>query len=136
MAVRGRGLSGSETKYYNALSPMHNATLGSSNPINLGGFTFATLIAAAGSINNFTVNVKRSATSAGTFADFGASINLATGSQLVVRSFTIDTSAVWHRVTYEQTGSANVALIMQLQGARTVPVDQESGVSVLSTILG
>ena len=36
MAVIGRGLSGSEMKTYHALSPMHNATLGSTNAVNLG----------------------------------------------------------------------------------------------------
>lgn len=136
MAVRGRGLSGSEVKFYNALSPMHNATLGSSNAVNLGGFTFANMIVVAGSVNNWTVNVKRSATSAGTFADFGASVNLATGSQLVVRGFAIDTSAVYHRVTYDGTGSANVAVIIQAQGARQTPIDNESTTTVYSTILG
>jgi hypothetical protein len=52
MAVRGRGLSGSEVKFYNALSAMHNATTGSSNPVNLGDYTFANLIVSAGSVNN------------------------------------------------------------------------------------
>lgn len=135
MAVIGRGLSGSEMLTYNALSPMHNATLGSSNPINLGGFTYANVIATAGSVNNFTLNVKRSATSAGTFADFGASINLATGSQLVMRGFALDSSACWYRITYEQTGSGNVGVIIQAQGARRTPVDQQSTTTVLSAIV-
>jgi hypothetical protein len=123
--------------YYNALSPMHNATLGSSNPVDLSEYTFGTLVLSAGSVNNFTATVKRSATSAGVFAEY-ASANLATGSTLVVRSFVLDGSAHWYKIEYSGTGSANVAAVMVAQGARRTPIDQQStnGATVLSTILG
>jgi hypothetical protein len=132
-----RGLSGSEILYYNALSPMHNATLGSSNAIDLSEYTYGTLVLSSGSVNNFTVTVKRSATSAGTFGEL-ASVNLATGSGLTVRSFVMDSSCVWYRLDYSGTGSANVAAVMVAQGARRTPIDQASvgTATVLSTILG
>jgi hypothetical protein len=129
----GRGMSGSEILYYNALSPMHNATLGSSNPIDLSSYNFGTLVLSAGCVNNFTVTVKRSATSNGVFAEL-ASANLATGSGLTVRSFVMNSSANWYKIEYSGTGSANVAAVMVAQGARVTPVEQE-GATVLSTVL-
>jgi hypothetical protein len=134
--MRNSKSTGSEILYYNALSPMHNATLGSSNAIDLSEYTFGTLVLSAGSVNNFTVTVKRSATSAGTFAEY-ASANLATGSALFVRSFVLAGSCGWYRLDYSGTGSANVAAVMVVQGARRTPIDNvtNNGASVLSTIL-
>jgi hypothetical protein len=129
-----RGLSGSELKTYNALSPMHNATLGSSNPVDLSEMTWLNVIISAGSVANFTGTVKRSATSAGTFSEC-ASLNLSTGSQLLMRSVSLDSSACWYRLEYQQSGSANVAVIFQAMGARRTPVDQESTTTVWSSIL-
>jgi hypothetical protein len=133
--MNARGLSGSELKTYTALSPMHNATLGSSNPVDLSEFTWLNVIATAGCVNSFTVTVKRSATSAGVFGEC-ASIALGTGSQLVMRGIALDSSACFYRADYSGTGSANVAIIMQAQGARRTPVDQESTTTVLSSVLG
>ena len=129
-----RGMSGSEMLTYNALSAMHNGTAGSSNPVDLSEYSYANLIVSSGSVDNFTINVKRAATSAAAGGDFGASINLSSGSQLVMRGFALDSSAVFYRVTYTGTGSANVTAIIQAQGARRTPITQ-NGATVLSEVL-
>lgn len=134
----GRGLSGSEVKYYTALSAGHFAEPGSSNPVNLSRYEWATMILTAGCVNNLTVSMARSATSDGTFSQFGASINLTAGSgQTRARSFSLVSSAVFYQLQYDSNdaGSTNAAVIIEATNPRHTPIDQESTTQVLSSII-
>lgn len=137
-------LSGSHIKYIQALSPGHWNAAGSTGPSNFGGFEWATLLVTVGcavSANataRLTVDVERSGTSNGTFANFGASLpSLSAGSQMFARSFRVDSSAVWHRVTYNNNnnGSVNAGIIVALAAARVKPVDQDSQTTVYSDVI-
>lgn len=134
----GRGLTGSEVKYISALSPIGIGAAGSSNAIDLSGFEFGTMLVAIGSANDGQANtfhLLRSATSDGTFNGFGASVGTVPNGSLVARSFTVG-SQVWHKLYYNNvSGSMNAAVILEMQGARHTPVDQDSKTTVYSTIL-
>lgn len=137
------GKNGSAIKYLTALSPVALAVAGSTGVSNLAGFEFGTLIVSTGSAasgTGYVVNVMRSGTSNGTFASFGASlaISVKRGEGTYVRSFTMDSSAVWHRVSYDNNngGSVTAAILLALDGARSVPVNQEADVVVSSDVLG
>ena len=126
----GNILNGSALLHIKAVSPMHNATAGSSNASNFARFTWGTMILNAGSVSlGVTAHIKRAGTSNGTFGDTGASIGVgAACAGLFVRSFDINSSATWHRVDYSNgTGSANYSVTLVLGGARIVPVDQDNG---------
>ena len=138
------GKSGSQLKYILALSPALYGAAGSTGVSNLGQFGFGTVLVTLGSggsagTNRVLVNVLRSGTSDGTFGAFGASFqSLSAGSQMYVRSFTIDSSAVYHKVSYDNNnnGSMNLAIHLVLQAAHLTPVDQDSSCTVFSDVLG
>lgn len=134
----GRGLDGSGLQVFTLLSSNDFDGAGCSNPVDLSAYQQATLIVNAGSIETAAEFVmQRSATSDGTFAQFGASIPFSTGSYVAMRSFGANTSAFWHRLYYTNgTGSATVGAILLAQGARFVPVNQPTndGASVYSFV--
>jgi hypothetical protein len=132
----GRGLTGSEVKYIQALSPVALAAAGSSAAIDLSGFGFATLVVNAGSINTGAeFHVLRSATSNGTFNGFGASIGQNAGTVIRARSWVVG-SPVWHKLYYTNgTGSMIAAALIEAQQPRKTPVDQDSKTTVNSTVL-
>jgi len=138
------GKSGSEIKYLVALSNGANATAGSTNASNFAGYEFGTILvadASAPAAGGLTVNVMRSGTSDGTFASFGASINYAALALhgLRVRSWTLDSSAMWYKVSYDNNGGASSrpTIIIALQAARTQPVTTQAlDTTIFSTILG
>lgn len=136
--MRGDLLNGSAVKHILAASPGDFNSPGSSLPYNLGGYTHGKLVVAAGSINSgFEAHVQRSGTSDGTYQPFGASIALGTGSQMAVRNFTMDSSAVWHRVYVDNgTGSANVGVVLEAQGTYFAPIEQAASVTVHSDVTG
>lgn len=132
------GKNASQVQYLVALSPGHIAANGSTNASNFAGFEFATLIVVAGSTgsaNSTVVNLQRSGTSNGTFANFGASTPGfgTTLSQTFVKSFTLDSSATWYRATYHNGGgSVNMAILLELQAARVTPINQAGTVGTLT----
>lgn len=139
------GKSGSQLKYILALSPALYNSAGSTGVSNLGQFKFGTVLISMGSGgsggagNRVMVNVLRSGTSDGTFGAFGASFqSLSAGSQMYVRSFTIDSSAVYHKISYDNTngGSMGLAIHLVLHAANLTPVDQDSQTTVYSDSLG
>ena len=134
----GRGLTGSAVRYTLALSANDFDAAACSLPIDFSQFQMGTLIVNLGSVNSgFEAVVQRSSTSDGTFAQFGASIGVSTGSQLLVRSFGTNTSNIWHRVyTTNGTGSATAGIVFAAQGARLVPVTQSADVTVHSDVAG
>lgn len=133
-------LNGSVIKIVNALSGVAIAAAGSSNPVDFSGYEGAMVILSTGSApssNGLTVHVQRSATSNGTFQGFGASLPGGNANNAVVtRSFAINTSAVWHRIAYENSGGSFVGNIeFLLHNPRYEPVTTQSGVTVYSDIL-
>ncbi len=138
------GQNASRVKIISALSPVALAAAGSTGVVDLSGFSFATVVAQLGSggsagTNRVLVNVLRSATSDGTFSSFGASFpNLSANNQLYARSFVVDSSAGWHRVSYDNNnnGSHTMGIIIIAQAARTAPVDQDGQTTVYSDVLG
>lgn len=133
-----RPMNTSAVQYIPALSPTQITVGGSTNPLDLSKFTKATLIVSTGSTaaGTIAVNVQRSATSNGTFQPIGASVSAAVLGSTHVRSFVCESSAVWYRLHYTQTGNGSpvMSMIVAAQGARAVPVDQYSGVTSYSTI--
>lgn len=135
-------LNGSVIKIVNALSGVAIAAAGSSNAVNYAGYEGAMLIVSTGSAPAATgllVNVERSATSDGTFGRFGASIQAAgTNNTVVTRSFSVNTSATWHKVHYTNgAGGSFIGNIeVLLHNARNEPVvSQSSNVTCLSDVL-
>jgi len=138
------GHNASHVKIIAALSPVALAAAGSTAAYDLSNFNFATVIAQMGSggsagTNRVLVNVMRSATSDGTFAGFGASFpNLSANNQLYARSFSLDSSANWYKVSYDNNnnGSHTLGLIIVAQAARSAPVTQDDRTTVYSDVLG
>ncbi len=134
----GRGLAGSAIKYVHALSPLAHGATASTNPVWFGDFSHVTLLVLSGSLSNADaqVHVQRSATSNGTFVEFGASVAVATAGQLYVRSWPNEGSAGWYKVKYAPgTGSDTLGIVLLGQGAQRVPVGQESTTTVLSDVV-
>lgn len=132
--------NGSAIKYVLAVSPVGAGlgAAGSSDPVDFSQMSWGTLLATMGSGNNFTASVERSATSNGTFAQFGASVTLTTGSgQVAARSFTMDSSAVWYRVAYSNNGAGSVNPAVYLIGADVadVPITQHTNTTVYSDVV-
>ena len=136
----GYTLNASVLKFVGLASPAAKNTTGSGDAVDATGFEWATLWVHCGSTNvvTQTYSLQRSATSNGTFADFGASIpNLVDASAtLHVRSFALNSSAVWLRSAYTLTGatSATYSAGLILSGARLVPVDQQSNTCAFSDV--
>lgn len=134
-----KGLDGSAIKYITALSPTAISAAASSNPFDLSGHTFATLLVTAGSTGAATITaaVQRSSASNGTFQPFGASISAAVLGGTHVRSFAVATSAVWHKVYWTATGAGSPVMAAYLigQGTREVPIDQPTGTTSYGTVL-
>lgn len=132
----GRGLTGSAIRYSLAVSSNDFDVAACTLPIDFSEYQLGTLIVNLGSVNSgFEAVVQRSSTSDGTFASFGASVGVSTGSQLLVRSFGTNTSNFWHRVYYTNgTGSATAGIVLEAQGARFVPITQSASVTVHSDV--
>ena len=139
------GFNGSSIKIIQALSPgsIGSTTPGSTGPSNFAGFEWATVIVSIGcaisaTANRLAVDVERSSTSNGTFGKAGASfLAISAGSQCFVRSFALNSSANWHRVTYDTNGggSCNFDVLVILSRARVMPVDQDSRTTVYSDVI-
>ena len=133
-----KGLDSSAIKYITALSPTAISAAGSTNAIDLSKFTQATLIVSTGSTGAaaITVNAVRSSASNGTFHGFGASVNAAVLGGLHTRSFTVGSSDVWYKAFYTATGAGSPAMVafFAADGARDVPVDQDSATTSYSVI--
>ena len=132
----GRGLNGSAQGYILATCPLAFGAVGSSAAFDLSQFESATLVVAGGSIaNGFQAVVQRSATSDGSFGDFGASVAMESGGTLKTRTFVVGTSATWHKVYRANgVGSAVAAIIVVGHGARSVPITQHSTTTVHSDV--
>ena len=135
-------MNGSTIRIIQALSGVAIAAAGSSNPVNLAAYEKAMLILSVGSAPTgagFLVSVQRSATSNGTFQPFGASLpGQNANAKVTTRSFAINTSAVWHRIFYDNSnlGSAIVNVEILAHNPRYEPVTtQESNVTVYSDVL-
>ena len=130
----GRGLDGSAIQYISAVSPVNLSVGGSSAPFDLAKFQQGTVLLHCVSADG-TAHVMRSATSDGTFGAFGCSVP-GDASGLSVRSFGVNTSATWHKIQYsnEDAGSMLTSIIVLAQGARFVPVEQNSNTTVYSTV--
>ena len=137
----GDKLGGSAIKYITLSSPVALNAAGSTTVYNASGFKWGTLIITGGSavVASQKYKITRSSTSAGTFGDTGASIQFSDASgKTYVRSFAIDTSAVYLRGEYDLTGatSATFTAVLALAGAGKFPVDQLSSTTVLSDVTG
>jgi len=133
-------LNGSAIKYINALSPAGAGlgAAGSSNASYLPHASWGTLLVHAGSANNFVANVMRSGTSNGTFANFGASLTVTAGSgKLYVRSFTMDSSAVWYKVSYDNNNAGSFVGSVMLVAADNmdIPINQDGNTTVYSDVI-
>ena len=135
-------MNGSTIRIIQALSGVAIAAAGSSNAVNLAAYEKAMLILSVGSAPTGTgmlVSVVRSATSNGTFNGFGASLpGQNANAKVVTRSFAVNTSAVWHRIFYDNgTGGSFIGNIELLaHNPRNEPVTtQESNVTVYSDVL-
>lgn len=129
-----RGLNGSAIQYISALSPTTFAAAGSTNAFQLQDVKHLTVGVFANSADA-VVNVERSATSNGTFAQVGLSIQ-SQASGLVVRSMPLNSSATWYKASYDNgnAGSVTATIMFVGQGMRNVPINQDSNTTVLSDI--
>lgn len=131
--------SGSAVKYIRAVTPDAYSSAASTTASNLSDFTWGTLIVSAGSIaGTLNAHMLRSATSNGTFSEFGASVTAyaeGEGGSLKVRSFKMDSSAVFYKVTHVASASSEYAAVVIAGGARQIPVNQENDVTVHSDVL-
>lgn len=130
----GRGLDGSAIKYISAVSPVNLSVGGSSAPFDLSDYQHGTVVLHCVSADG-TAKVMRSATSNGTFGEFGASVP-GNASGLSVRSFSLGTSNVWHKINYsnEDAGSMLFSVEVIAQGARNVPITQDTNTDVYSFV--
>ena len=130
---------GSAVKYIRAIAPDSYSSAASTTASNLSDFAWGTLVVTAGSIaGTLNCHMQRSATSNGTFAEFGASVTaFAEGDagSLKVRSFKMDSSAVFYKVTHLPSAAAEYAAVVIASGARQVPVNQEDDVTIHSDVL-
>src|SRR3990167_7789379 len=106
------GKNASAIQYINALSPTNVNYAGSTGASNFAGFETGTLLVIGSSAPTgagFVVNMMRSGTSDGTFASFGASIayNSLVLKGTRVRSWTLDSSACWYVVSYDNNNLAS-----------------------------
>ena len=135
------GKSGSEIKFIPVLSGVKIAS-GSTNASNLAGFEFATLVVMTGSLGgSMAVNVQRSGTSDGTFANYASLVGLsgsAGSGKIITRSFTLDSSAIWYRVFIDMnnTESRDLSAMLVIQAPRLPPGDQHADVTNYSDVLG
>ena len=132
----------SQVKIVRGLSPIALAAAGSGTAIDATGYEWGMLLAIGGSTPTGTglvLGVERSATSNGTFAQFGASIPHGnTNNTVTSRSFAIDTSAVWHKISYDNNnlGSAITGVALLLFSGRNEPVPtQATGTTGYSDVL-
>ena len=134
-----KGLDGSAVKYITALSPTAISAAASTAAHDLSNFTFGTVVVSTGSTGAaaLVMNVQRSSASNGTFQPFGASVTAGVLGKTQVRSFTVNTSAVWHRVHYTAVGGGSPAISIVLigSGGREAPIDQDSNTVTYGTIL-
>ncbi len=129
-------VSGSEIKYAAGLSFLAVAAAGSSNAIDFSAYTHLTVLVQTDSAD-LVVNLERSATSLGTFAQVGLSIpSKASGIALRTYAGVVSGSAVWYKVSYDNQnlGSVNSFITMVGHGARFVPITQDSNTVVYSQI--
>jgi len=134
----GRGLSGSAIKYVHALSPLAHGATGCTNPVWFGDFSHVTLLVLSGSLSDADaqVHVQRSATSNGTFVEFGASVAASAAGQLYARSWPNEGSAGWYKVKYAPgAGSDTLGIVLVGQGAQKAPIDQHVSTTVLSDVV-
>lgn len=133
-----KGIDTSAIKYIQALSPVAVTAGGSSAAIDLSKFTHATLLVSAGSTAAATVNADmvRSATSNGTFHNFGASIGAAVAGGLHVRSWVVGGSEPWYKVYYTHSGAASppFSAVIVAAGTREAVIDQDSNTTSYSVI--
>lgn len=134
----GRGLAGSAIKYVHALSPLAAGATACTNPVWFGDFSHITLLVLSGSLSNADaqVAVQRSATSTGTFVEFGASVAASAAGQLYVRSWPNEGSAGWYKVKYAPgSGSDTLGIVLIGQGAQRIPIEQHTSTTVLSDVV-
>lgn len=133
-------LNGSEIKVIALTSPVAVNAAGSTTVYNASGFEHGTLIIIGGSTaTQVRYKITRSATSAGTFGDIGASLQVRDGSaNAYVRSFAINASTPYLRGEYDVTGatSATFSATLLLSGTRKFPIDQDSRTTVWSDLAG
>ena len=135
-------LNGSVIKIVPGLSPVAIAAAGSGAAFNAAGFEGGMVIVNAGSTPTgagFLVSVLRSGTSNGAYNGFGCSLpGQGTNGKIVTRSFAVNTSAVWHKVFYDNSnlGSAIVGVEVLLHNSRYEPVlSQDSSVTTYSDVV-
>ena len=133
-----KGQDTSAIKYISALSPTAISAAASSDPYDLGNYTFATLLVTTGSTGaaTITADVQRSATSNGTFQPFGASINAGVLGGFHARSFVVASSAHFYKVYYTAVGGGSpvMGVVLAAAGVREAPIDQDSGTTSYSVI--
>lgn len=131
-----KGQDTSAIKYVQCIVPAAVTAAASSQAVDLSNYTFGTMLVSGGSVAGaITVEVQRSATSNGTFQGTGASVNVNAASTTHVRSFTINSSAVWHRLYYTHTSGSPVAAMYLIgQGVREAPINQDSSTTSYSVI--
>lgn len=139
-----RSLNASGVQYINALSPTNVNYAGSTGASNFAGFETGQLVvigSSAPSAAGFMVKLLRSGTSDGTFAAFGGSISY--NSMVIkgtrVRSWSLDSSACWYLVAYNNSNGGSTgatAIEVVLKDARNVPITQNTNTTVFSDVLG
>lgn len=129
------GFNGSAIKYISALSPLNVEGAGSTNAFDLSDGRWLNVVVAAAS-DDLVVNIERSGTSNGTFAQVGLSIP-GNASGLSVRSMPLQSSAVWYKASYDMEGNASAlaSILFEVQGQRKIPVDQHTNTDVYSDVI-
>ena len=133
-----KGQDTSAIKYIQALVPVAATAAASTTGVNLGNYTFGTLLVSTGSTGAavITADVQRSATSGGTFQPFGASVTVNNADTLTVRSFAVASSAIFYKVWYTHLGGGSpiVGIVLAAQGVREAPIDQDSATTSYSVV--
>ena len=133
-----KGQDTSAIKYIQALVPVAATAAASTTAVNLGNYTFGTLLVSTGSTGAavITADVQRSATSNGTFQPFGASVTVNDANTLTVRSFVVASSAIFYKVWYTHLGGGSpiVGIVLAAQGVREAPIDQDSATTSYSVV--
>jgi len=134
-----KGLDTSAIQYIQVLTPVAVSAAGTTTAVDLSKFTHATLILMGGSTGAaaITASVLRAGASNGSFlvAKDAASVNFTVANKTHVRSFGLNSSAVWHKVSYAAVaGSPIVGILFAVGGTRVAPIDQDSNTTSYSVV--
>ena len=132
--MHGKGKSGSELGFVQALSPTAVAAGGSTGVFDFGAYSWVTMVVPADGAG-MTVKLMGSAASDSGFAETGLSLTTI-ASQLAVRSGRLGLSQKYLRVDYDDNDAGvTAAVILVGDEARSTPINQFANTNVFSNVL-